>query len=259
MKTGNVSINKQSWGWKGPMAFITWHLLKHFPFLTLCPSILHALYSTPAILAFPLFHQYSRSFCCINHISAAICCLVSTPNLSGLKWKLFLLMAMWALWGHLCFSLGLGGRWGLGAPPVSHPAGCGHWDMCFRMTDVRKTGDRKQNHRNTQNFRAGVTLWHPSPHTAWPKAPLTPKPEVGKGRNCTGAMVGLGGKETGNMQYPLPAGLRAFALLLLFLSRLLFHQISFLHFVQVLVQWLHHQRELFLFSPEIGTQESSHT
>lgn len=155
-------------------------------------------------------------------------------------------MAMWALWGHLCFSLGLGGG-GVRCP--TGLSSCRLWPLrhVLRMTDVRKTGDRAKPHENTQNFRAGVTLWHPSPHIAGPKAPLTPKPEVGKGRNCTGAMVGLGGKETGNMQYPLPAGLRAFALLLSFLSRLLFHQISFLHFVQVLVQWLHHQREFSCF------------
>lgn len=113
------------------------------------------------------------------------------------------------------------------------------------MTDGRKTGDQAKPHENTQNFRAGVTLWHPPPyHCSIPKAPCTPKPEVGKGRNCTGwGWVGRR-RVTCNTLHLLASGT---LLLLLLLSRLLFHQISFLRFVQALVQWLPHQRSFLIF------------
>lgn len=126
------------------------------------------------------------------------------------------------------------------------------------MTDVRKTGDWSKTTHDTQgNFRAGVATWHPLPHIAGPKAPLTPKPEVGKGRNCTGAMVGLGGKRrvTCNTLYLLASGPLHCCYFCPGCFSIRFH---FLHFVQVLVQWLHHQREFSCFSWD-RDQESSHT
>lgn len=65
-----------------------------------------------------------------------------------------LLMAVWALWGQLCFSLGL-----VEVCPTGLSS-CRPWPLehVLKMTDGRKTGDGAKPHENTQNFRAGVTL-----------------------------------------------------------------------------------------------------
>ena len=139
------------------------------------------------------------------------------------------------------------------APPVSRPAGRGHQSMCLRWHMAGRLVTEPNNMR-THKTLGQVWLYDIHLHTAGPKAPRTPKPEVGKGSNCTG-WGGVGRRRvTCNTLHLLASET---LLLLLLLSRLLFHQISLLHFVQALVQSLPHQRSFLIF-PWDRDQESSH-
>ena len=148
------------------MAFYNLTPFKTLSFLTLCPSILPALYSTLAILAFPYSTNIQGPFCCISPISAAILLFNIHPPSRWLEMKAFLLlMAVWVLlMGAALLQPGV--RWRC-APPVSHPADRGHQSMCLRWQMAGRLVT-KPNHMRTHKTLGQVWLYDIHLHTTAP-------------------------------------------------------------------------------------------